>query len=154
MNPLSLDDAVLSEIRAYCARGDKLVESKQYEEAFLCYRSALNLVPSPVEDWETTTWILAAIGDLYFSAGRIEKSLTAFEDAVRCPGSLGNPFIHLRIGQCHLELGHEEVASDELMRAFMTGGNEAFKDQDPKYLRHIQKHIEPQSGKNTPAGQP
>jgi hypothetical protein len=46
----------------------------------------------------------------------------------------GNPFIHLRLGQAQLELGNEERAADELMRAFMGGGHEIFESDDQKYL--------------------
>src|SRR5437764_10833970 len=110
----SLSEAIHNQIRDLCAKGDSLTEARQFEKAFACYRDALNLVPKPVEEWEATTWILAAIGDLYFLERKAEKALGAFEDAVRCPGGLGNPFIHLRLGQCYFELGKLDRAADEL----------------------------------------
>ena len=119
MERQTLDEAIHSKIRDLCAKGDALVQEKQFEQAFGFYRDALNLVPPPAEDWEATTWILAAIGDLYFMAKMTPNALKAFEDAVRCPGGLGNPFIHLRLGQCYLDLGQEDRAADELTRAYM-----------------------------------
>ena len=138
-----MDDALHAKICELCQRGDELADLRRFEEAFSAYRSALEIVPEPAEDWEATTWILAAIGDLYFTAGNTEKSLGAFEDAVRCPTGLGNPFIHLRIGQCHFDLGHDEVAADEVVRAYMGGGRDIFEDEDPKYLQVIEKRIGP-----------
>jgi tetratricopeptide (TPR) repeat protein len=124
-----------------CAQGDGLAAQKEFKQAFECYRDALNLVPEPVEDWEATTWILAAIGDLYFLMGNYEKAVRAFEDAVRCPGGLGNPFIHLRLGECHLELGHPERALDELLRAYMGGGRDVFQTEEPKYFEFLQSRV-------------
>jgi len=64
MKRQALDEGVHSRIRELCAKGDALVAQKQFEQAFGAYRDAWNLVPPPAEDWEATTWILAAIGDL------------------------------------------------------------------------------------------
>jgi hypothetical protein len=70
-----LDKKLYQQIKDLCATGDTLVAQRQFEKAFSFYRDALNLVPKPVEEWEATTWILAAIGDLYFLAGKIENPL-------------------------------------------------------------------------------
>jgi hypothetical protein len=32
---------------------------------------------------------------------------------MHCPGAIGNPFIHLRLGQAQFELGNLEPASGE-----------------------------------------
>jgi tetratricopeptide (TPR) repeat protein len=146
MKRQALDEAVHSRIRELCAWGDVLVEQKQFEQAFGFFRDALNLVPPPAEDWEATTWILAAIGDLWFLAGKVEKALTAFEDAVQCPGGLGNPFIHLRLGQCYLDSGQQDRAADELTRAYMGAGREILEKEDPKYLRFLEMHLKPPIG--------
>jgi tetratricopeptide (TPR) repeat protein len=137
-----LDENTHSQIRDLCAQGDALVARREFNQAFERYRDALTLLPEPVEDWEAATWILAAIGDLYFLAGNYEKSVRAFEDAVRCPGGLGNPFIHLRNGECHFELRHPDRAVDELLRAYMGDGLEVFEKEDPKYLQFLQSRVE------------
>jgi tetratricopeptide (TPR) repeat protein len=137
MMPHSLETHLHSQIKDLCARGDALVEQRKFEDAFASYRDALDLVPEPAEEWEATTWILTAIGDLYFLARKFEKALRAFEDAVRCPGGLGNPFIHLRLGQCAYEAGDYDRSASELTRAHVGAGLEIFEDQDPKYLQFL-----------------
>lgn len=47
-------------------------------------------------------------------------------------------WLHLRLGQCHLDLDALDLAAEELMRAYVGAGAETFKDQDPKYLRLLQ----------------
>ena len=54
-----------------------------------------------------------------------------------CPGGLGNPFLHLRLGQVLLDQGHDDLAADELMRAYMGAGAEIFESEDGRYLRFL-----------------
>lgn len=50
---------------------------------------------------------------------------------------MGNPFLHLRLGQCQFELGSFDVATDELMRAYKGGGADVFAHEDRKYLEFV-----------------
>ena len=56
---------------------------------------------------------------------------------MQCPEAIGNPFIHLRLGQAQFELGDKEAAADELMRAYMGAGAEIFAEEAPKYLEYL-----------------
>ncbi|HET9284915.1 MAG TPA: tetratricopeptide repeat protein [Candidatus Angelobacter sp.] len=143
-----LNEETHGRIKELCAKGDALVEQKQFESALTCYKDALGIVPEPLEDWQATTWILTAIGDLYFFAQDMDQALTAFEDAVRCVGGLGNPFIHLRLGECYFELGKTDRAADELTRAYMGAGREIFGSEDPKYLKFLATRIVPPVGQD------
>ena len=58
------------------------------------------------------------------------------------PNAIGNPFLHLRLGQCQFELGNLDRAADELMRAYMAGGPELFEDEDARYLRFLATRAE------------
>ena len=148
MDPHAPDEATYGRIRELCARGDASARQSQFEQAFGFYKDALNLVPPPAENWEATTWILTAIGDLYLLAKMMPNALKAFEDAVRCPGGQGNPFIHLRLGQCYLDLGQEDRAADELARAYMAAGWDIFEKQDPKYIKFLETRINPPIGES------
>lgn len=120
-------------IQALCAEGDALDEADRLEDALKRYNEAWKLVPSPKSEWSASTWILAAIGDVSFRAGYLTSSLEALEYAMHCPGALGNPFIHLRLGQVLFERGAEDRAADELARAYMGAGDEIFASEDSKY---------------------
>jgi len=88
-----LNAEIHDQIKNLCAKGDESAKQRQFKSAFAFYRDALHLIPEPTQKWEATTWILAAIGDLYYLDAKFEKSLVAFNDAVGCAGGLGNPFI-------------------------------------------------------------
>jgi hypothetical protein len=75
--------------------------------------------------------------------GDFERARTALQDAMHCPGAIGNPYIHLRLGETQFELGNIDRAKDELARAYMGGGDEVFEGDDPKYLRFIMEILRP-----------
>lgn len=121
------------EITKLCAEGDSFLERKEYEQAIAKYKEAWNLLPEKKLHWEAATWILTSAGDTYFRQGDYAKSLASFVGAVQGPGGLGNPYIHLRLGQNHFELDDMAKAGDELARAYMGAGDEIFKGENAKY---------------------
>lgn len=136
-NPLELAPALHEQIKNFCAEGDKLAEAKRYEEAVAAYNKAWVIVPEPKNEWEASTWILVAIGDACFLSGYNKSAREALEYAMHCPGGLGNPYLHLRLGQVLYEQNEKDAAADELMRAYMGDGEEIFQAEDPKYLAFI-----------------
>lgn len=92
---------------------------------------AWKLIPEPKDNWEASTWLLAAIGDACFLSNNFRSGNDAFAYATRCPGGFGNSFIHLRLGQCQFELGNLDAAADELCRAYMGAGSEIFSHDNP-----------------------
>ena len=132
-----LADSVHEEIKALCAAGDAAAEKGQFSLAVAVYEKAWALLPEPRFEWKAATWILAAIGDAQFQSGSVKAACETLNDAMHCPDAIGNPFLHLRLGQCQFELGNVPRANDELARAYMGGGSELFAAEDPKYLAHL-----------------
>jgi tetratricopeptide (TPR) repeat protein len=129
-----LDDAIHARITKLSSQGDDLVTKGKYEQALERYKEALSLIPEPLTKWEACTWLLTAIGETYFFNADFEKARDALQSAMHCPGGIGNPLIHLRLGQTQFELGNTGRAKDELARAYMGGGEDIFDDEDPKYF--------------------
>lgn len=123
--------------------GDDLADNGRYREAVEKYLQAFELLPEPKTDWEACTWLLAAIGDANFNSKNYEQASAALNDAMHCPGAIGNPFIHLRLGQSQFELGNLDRANDELARAYMGAGKEIFANEDPKYFAHLKTVLRP-----------
>jgi tetratricopeptide (TPR) repeat protein len=129
-----LDPAIHEAIKAHGARGDVLAAARAFEEAIAEYNRAWTLVPNPKNQWNASTWILAAIADAAFLAGYKTSAREALQYAMTCPGAIGNPFLHLRYGQVLLDAGERDAAADELMRAYMSEGSEIFAAEDKRYL--------------------
>ncbi|MCC8627473.1 tetratricopeptide repeat protein [Xanthomonas vesicatoria] len=126
-----------AELDRLCARGDKHARAGEYPAALAAYWAAWDLLPDPKEEWVAATWILAAVGDANFLGGGFVAGRDNLAYAMRCPDAIGNPFLHLRLGQCQYELQNFDRAADELMRAYMGAGPEAFENDDPKYLEFL-----------------
>jgi len=120
-----------------------LADRQSFGEARSAWQRAWDLLPEPRERWEAAAWLLTAIGDAYFLEGKYAEALEPLQRAVSCPGGLGNPFLHLRLGQVQFELDSVPRAKDELARAFMGGGDQLFVKEDAKYWRFIREILRP-----------
>ena len=141
----SLPNDIQDSIDSLCEKGDDLCESGNFISAIKCYWEAWDLLPEPKVEWEASTWILAALGDAHFQNEDFEAGRNNLSMAMHCPNAIGNPFVHLRLGQCLFELGQQELAANELMRAYMADGPRVFGDEDTKYiefLKSVAKDIE------------
>jgi tetratricopeptide (TPR) repeat protein len=140
---MDLPNTIHERIQELSKRGDELALRREYRDAVAAYQEAWDMLPVPKEEWEAATWLLAAIGDAQFLGGDHQSALVTFVHAMRCPGALGNPFVHLRLGQLHLEAGGKAKALDELTRAYMGAGDKIFRKEDPKYFAFLKANILP-----------
>lgn len=131
--PTELDDATYDRITALTDEGQALFDEGKLDEARKLFMQAWALLPEPQSEWEATTWLAAALGDIDFLKGNYAAARETLQFAMICPGGLGNPFLHLRLGQSQFELGELDRAADELMRAYMGAGEDIFAEEDPKY---------------------
>jgi tetratricopeptide (TPR) repeat protein len=136
-NGKELDDAVYEQIKAFCASGDALAEAGAFKEAVVEYNKAWELVPDPRNEWNASTWILAAVADACFLGGYKGTAYDTLAYAMTCPGAIGNPFLHLRFGQILHDRGDLDHAADELIRAYALEGEEIFAAEDPRYLAFL-----------------
>ena len=146
MGRKSLPKKVHAAITRLCEEGDELAKEGNDAAAYTKYSEAWELLPADKEKWEASTWVLGAVGELQFRNRKFDKALNSYLRAVQCPNGLGNPYIHLRIGQAQYELGNLEGAADNLARAYLGGGPEMFQGGDPKYFAFLKTRLKPPSG--------
>ena len=140
---MELDGKLALTIKALCDEGDVLIEMGELEQAFGNFSEALSLIPEPRNEYYETAAILAGLGNVYFHAKSFSQGQQVLSDAMYCKGAIGSPFLHLRLGQCQLELGNDDHAANELVRAYMGAGKEIFEREDPKYFVFLQSRISP-----------
>ncbi|WP_375514175.1 tetratricopeptide repeat protein [uncultured Nostoc sp.] len=73
--------------------------------------------------------------------GDYENARHALQKAMYCPDAIGNPYIHLKLGQAQLELGNFERAQDELARAYIIEGKAIFENEDSKYYEYLKTFL-------------
>jgi len=137
-----LDEKLYTKIVALCKEGDAFTDTDHLSLALKKYQDALLLLPVPISKWKAATWILTAIGDTLFAMKDYPEALNYLKECMYCPDAIGNPFIHLRLGQVQYELGNLERAKDELARAYMGDGDEIFADEDPKYFQLVKSVLQ------------
>src|SRR5262245_27272614 len=101
---MELSEELHARMNAACSYGDFLAEQGKYLAALEQYEAAWELLPPPAEQWSAATWILAAKGDALFRLRDFDGARRQFEGALSCPDGVGNPFVHLRLGQSLHEL--------------------------------------------------
>lgn len=138
-----LPDTIHQQIVQLSQEGDALAEAGEHRRAARKYAEAFRLLPEPKTDWEAGTWLLTAIGDVFFISGDYEQARPALTNAMHFPEAIGNPFVHLRLGQVQLELGNRDRAADELAWAYMGAGAEIFANEDPKYFAFLKTVLQP-----------
>jgi tetratricopeptide (TPR) repeat protein len=146
MGRKSLPKKLRAAITRLCEEGDELAKEGSDAAAYAKYSEAWELLPDDKDNWEASTWVLGAVGELQFRNRKFDKALNSYLRAVQCPNGVGNPYIHLRIGQTQYELGNMEGAADNLARAYMGGGEEIFRDEEPKYFTFLKTHLKPPPG--------
>ncbi len=131
-----LPPEIAAEVEALCAEGDGAAASGAWAQAVLRYEAALELLPEPRGQWSAAASLWCAITDARFHgrdfAGALEPIALAMHH-----GEHDNAFLHLRRGQCLLELGHREEALDALARAYAGGGRTLFAREEPRWLEAI-----------------
>lgn len=139
--PPALDDEVDLAIQDLLDQADELAEESRFLDAIRVFAQALEKLPEPQMEYDYAMHGYAGIGDAHFLLKDFNSSLDAFEKAKMCEGGIANPFIHLRLGQCYLELKQEDNSADNLTRAYMSAGMEIFEDEDPVYLKFLKTKI-------------
>jgi tetratricopeptide (TPR) repeat protein len=136
-----IDDLLIKKVKALCAEGYRHYDNKEYKEALRFFYKAWTALPKPQANYEQGGWVLTAIGDCYFRSGQWEQGRESLSSALHCPNMKGNPFIHLRLGQCLFELGKRDVACEHLEQAYMNSGSKLFQSELPKYLMAAMENI-------------
>jgi len=123
-------------VKKYCAKGDKLADKKKFVKAQECYSKAWDALPEPKLKWDASNWILAAQMDAAFLSHDIALSRHYLRIMQNMNENIGNPFFHLRNGQCYFLEGNEDAAANELIRAYALEGPEMF-GENQKYLEFL-----------------
>lgn len=124
-----------------CQQGDQFAQVDQHDDALDRYEAAWELLPEPKQQWPAATWILMAAGDVYFEKRDYVAAIQALQESLDCPDGSTNPFVQLRLGQSHFELGDLNSAANALEAVWRDCGDEIFADEDPKYLSFLKTQL-------------
>lgn len=137
----ALEAGLSDQIREICQQGYTLYDQQEYTGAIRQFFSAWTLLPKPQTQWREAGWVLTALGDAYFAKGNYDSGKEALISALHCPQTKDNPVVHLRLGQCLLELNETDNATRHLNFALQQGGRQLFEKEDARYLNHLESQL-------------
>ncbi|BDS13110.1 hypothetical protein [Aureispira anguillae] len=79
-------------------------------------------------------YLIIRIGEVYFQENAFEDALDNYGFVMRFKNTVGNPFLHLRLGQIQYHIKNKERMHDELSRALIMGGEIVFEDENSKFI--------------------
>ena len=132
-----LDSTIADKTRDLCQQGYELFDAGDIKTALRRFYSAWTLIPKPQTQWQEAGWVLTALGDAYFAKGEFDNGREALMSALHCPKALGNPVIHLRLGQCFFELDEHDKAAQQFELVQNHGGADLLAKEDPKYFTNL-----------------
>lgn len=124
-----------------CQKGDQFIQIDQLDDALDQFEAAWDLLPDPKNQWPAGTWILLAVGDVYFERREFAAAADALREALDFPDGETQPLIWLRLGQSLFELGDLDSAANALETAFRLEGEGFFADEDPRYLNFLKTRL-------------
>lgn len=137
-----LNTSLTGKIQGKLDQGDENLDADEFSNAIDLYQQAISLIPDPKHVHEISLSAFTALGEAYFFSGYYQKALRAFKEAMKAPGGVENPLLHLRMGQAHFEKGDLEQAADSLTRAYALDGRQVFHGEDRKYLTFLASRID------------
>jgi len=146
-----LPNDVSQMIDALCQKGDQFAQIDQLDDALDQFEAAWELLPAPKNQWPAATWILMAIGDVYFEKRDFVSAVDSLREAFDCPDGETNAFILLRLGQSLFELGDLNAAANAFEAVVRDNGEQPFVDEDPKYLNFVRTQIGIMKVRSTPS---
>jgi tetratricopeptide (TPR) repeat protein len=137
-------DQQAERVRDMIHKAGQLDRDGQTQAAIDTYEAALKLIPDSIYDSHLAMIALCSIGELHFLGGELDLAFDDFSEAVKCKGGLGNPQIHMRLGQLRFHRDDIARATDEFMRVYMASGKQLFESEDDKYFQLIRGVVEPE----------
>jgi tetratricopeptide (TPR) repeat protein len=133
---------LLNDIQARIDDGDVFLNADAFTQAVELYQQALSMIPEPKPLYDISLPAFTALGEAYFCSGDYHNALSAFREALKAPGGVENPLLHLRLGQAYYESGDLARAAGSLTRAYALDGRDVFEGEDDKYLSFLATRIE------------
>jgi len=91
-------------------------------------------------------YIIMRIGEVSFQHKDYPKAFDDFAFATRFKDTIGNPFLHLRLGQIQHFLNEHDRVADELSRALIMGGKDIFEDEPDEFFAIPNEALDPPEG--------
>lgn len=137
MDVPELTPEITHQIERLRKEGEHAMHRQQPDLALVHYHQAWALLPEPAEQWPAALFVLTAIAEAHFQLKNYNTACTCFSQARTLPKGEGNPYVHLRLGQCLFEQNRHQSALEQLALAYLGDHGKVFRGEDEKYLAFV-----------------
>ena len=131
-----LEPELKAQVVDICNKAVEAQEEERFHASNRYLQDVYELLPEPKSEWKAYTWLISSMADNHFEQDEYVAAFEKFEEVFTLDDeSNENAYLCLRRGQCALELEHDDLAKQLLIRAFELEGKELFEDEHSKYLK-------------------
>lgn len=105
------------------------------------YLLAWGSLPPPEYNWDTSQILLERISEFYLEWKKYSEAEKWALDIFRSNPSSNYHRPYLILGKIYFESKREDLAAQNLIKAFEMGGRRGFTGEDPKYLKFVQDQM-------------
>lgn len=99
------------------------------------------MFPEPKFNWDWSQSYLTSIAGFYFEWKRFAEAEHWAREVFKCEPLPNDPGPYILLGKIYLEWGKQDLAAENLVKAFDMGGRRGFAGEDPKYLKFAQAQM-------------
>jgi tetratricopeptide (TPR) repeat protein len=118
-----------------------LKKEMKYAEAESKYIAAWHSLPEPKHHWDSSQSILKSVVRFYFEQRRFPEAEQWAKEVFKCDPLPGDAAPYIVLGKIYLEAGREDLAGEQLVKAFELAGRRGFVGEEPKYLKFAQDQM-------------
>ena len=118
-----------------------LKKTGQFAAAEGKYLEAWHVLPEPRHLWDTSQSVLRSIVRFYFESSIYAQAELWAKELFNCDPLLNDTGAYILLGKIYMEWGKDDLARENLVKAYEMGGRRGFVGEDPKYLKFAQTQM-------------
>lgn len=111
------------------------IKSNNCQEAEKMLLLVWDLYPEPKYLWSSSMSLIKGIFNFYLARNNYLQAEFWARELFKCELLENDPEPYIILGKVYLESGREQLAAEELIKAYEMGGRRGYVGEDPKYLK-------------------
>ena len=97
--------------------------------------------PTPKYSWDWSENYLKSLANFYLEWRNFLEAERWAQEVFKCDPLPNDPGPYILLGKIYMEWGKEDLARENLVKAYEMGGRRGFVGEDPKYLKFAQTQM-------------
>ena len=111
------------------------IKSSDYQKAEKMLLLVWDIYPEPKYLWSSSMSLIKNVFNFYITQKNYLQAEFWARELFKCKLLENDPEPYIMLGKVYLESGREQLAAEELIKAYEMGGRRGYVGEDPKYLK-------------------